>query len=120
MYVTASSTGDDVCQLEECGLQNCVCLVAQTDFLTNLDCINGVEVDVVVCDGSLYLRRQVMIQLLGCPCAVQQEGAAGFDFGNDIIFFHVALVMTSNEVCVLCYQIAGADGLVAETQVENV
>ena len=111
--------GDDVCQLEECGLQNCVCLVTQTDFLTNLDCINGVEVDVVVCDGSLYLRRQVMIQLIGCPCAVQQEGAAGLDFGNDIIFFHVALVMTSNEVCVLCYQIAGADGLVAETQVRT-
>lgn len=27
--------------------------------------------------------------------------------------------MTSNEVCVLCYQIAGADGLVAETQVRT-
>ena len=111
--------GDDVSQFEECGLQDRICFVAQTDFFTDLDGVDCIEVDIVVRNIFFHVSGQVFVQFFCIPCTVQQECTAGFDFGNDIIFFHVGLVMTSNEVCVLCYQIAGTDGCVTETQVRS-
>ena len=111
--------GDDVSQFEECGLQDSVCFVTQTDFFTDFDSVDCVEVDIVISDIFFHVSGQVCIQFSSIPCAVQQECTAGFDFGYDVIFFHVGLVMTSNEVCVLCYQVAGTDRCVTETQVRS-
>ena len=108
--------GDDVCQFEECGLQNGVCSVAQTDFTADFNSVDGIEIDVVVCDVTFYFSRQMFFQFFAFPAAVQQESTAGFDFGNDIIFGDVGLVVACHKVC-FEYQIAGADRHITETQV---
>ncbi len=48
---------NDFSKFEECGLQNRVDTSAKSDFLTNLDTIDGIELDIILCNISLDLSR---------------------------------------------------------------
>ncbi len=50
---------DDGSQLEECRLEYCIDTPAKPDFFPDLDTVDGIELDVVFSDISLYLSRQV-------------------------------------------------------------
>lgn len=49
--------GDDVGQLEECGLQNSIDSAAQTDLTADFDTVNGIELDVMI--------RNILLSLSG-------------------------------------------------------
>src|SRR5699024_5830778 len=83
------------------GLEDGVDAAAQTDFLTDLDTVDGVELDVVVGNQAFYLAGQVLLQLLVGPLAVQQEGAALLHILNDGVLGDVSGVVAGNEVCLV-------------------
>ena len=61
---------DNVCNLEECGLEHDGGLVAETEFSCNADCIDRIERDIVLCNILLHLCRQALRQLIYIPSAV--------------------------------------------------
>ena len=67
MYLIASSFGITPADYEESCLQDRVDTSAQTDLLTKLDTVDGVEVDVVLCNVALHLTGQVLLQALPYP-----------------------------------------------------
>ena len=107
--------GDDVCQTEERSLQHHAGMVAQTQIAGDSVGINDVQFCLLFCQTPLYFAGQLLLQLLRCPAAVQQEGAAGFQLGDDIILTQEGLVVAGHKVCLL-YQIGGENGLLAEAQ----
>lgn len=69
-------SGDDVGQFEERRLQNGVDSAAQTNLTADLDTVDGVELDVVVCDVFFIFIRQSLLNLSHIPAAVEQERTA--------------------------------------------
>ena len=72
----ARSMRDDLGQGEERALEDVVGALAQADLRSQLGSVDDVEVGVLPGQVALHLARQVRIQLLHRPGAVQQEGAA--------------------------------------------
>ena len=84
---------------------------------TDLDTVDGVELNVVVVDEALDLRRKVGLKTFGIsPAAVQQECAAVNQLLGHVELADVCRVVACNEVR-LAYQIGGLDGLFAEAEV---
>ena len=108
--------GDDVGDLEERGLQNGVDSAAETDLFTDLDGVDGVEVDLSLGKDALHRAGQSLAQLLNIPCAVEQEGAALFEVLNDLVLVDIGGVVAGDEVS-LGDVVGGFDGGLAETQV---
>ena len=107
---------NDVGDLEECGLQYGIDTAAQTDLFTDLDSVDGVEVDLSLSEDLLHLAGQTLAELLNVPTAVEQEGAALFEILNDLILVHIGGVMAGNKVS-LGDVVGGFDRGLAETQV---
>ena len=101
---------------EECGLQDGVGTVAQTDFLCNLGCIDIVNSDIVLCKVLLHLVRQVLGQLFAFPDGVQQERAVLTQAAGYVVHVQVSLNVASHEIRRI-YQVCRADRSVTETQV---
>ena len=51
-------------QREECRLKNRIDPSAQSDLLTDLDTVDGIELDIVLCNVAFYLSGQMLLQLL--------------------------------------------------------
>ena len=86
--------------------------------LATLISVDDVEVDVVLSDVSLNRSRELLVQLVNCPVAVQQEGAARYNVLYHIVLVDIGRVMTGNEVC-LVDEVCGLDRSLTETQVRN-
>ena len=112
------SSRNDVGQLEECRLQKSVDSRAQTDFLTDLNTIDGVELDIVAGNVSLNRTRQSLVQLVQIPTAVQQEGTAGLQSSSHVILVHIRGVVAGYEVSLL-NQVGALDRLLTESQVRG-
>ena len=109
--------GQNLGQGEEGGLQDGVGPLAHADGLSQVNGVDGVELNVVPGDIALGLGVQVMGQLLGGPLAVDHEHAAGLDVVDHLeALGHVRGVVAGDEVG-LVDVVAAADGLVAEAQV---
>ena len=108
--------GDDLGQGEEGALEDVIGTLAQADLLCQLGSVDDVEVGVLPGQIALHLGRQVRVQLLHRPRAVQQEGAALLQILGGVILFDVGGSMDRHEVS-RGHQIGAADGLVAEAQV---
>ena len=67
---------NDLCQLEEGGLQNHVAAVAQTDRLRLLVGVDDVELDVVFGDVAEQIAGDLLLQFVLGPLAVEQESRA--------------------------------------------
>jgi hypothetical protein len=89
---------NDVGKLEECRLENSVDSVAKTDFLTDLNAVDDVELDVVLSDISLNLSGEVLVEVFLSPLAVEKECSARLDVGNHVILRDIGLVMASYEI----------------------
>ena len=108
--------GEDTGELEECGLEDHIGAAAKTDLACDLDCVHGVELDVVLGKVLLGGGGQAGGQLFNAPTAVEQEGAAGLDILNDVIALDVRGSVAGDEVSLVDI-VGGLDGAVAEAQV---
>ena len=108
--------GDDLGQGEEGALEDVIGTLAQADLLCQLGSVDDVEVGVLPGQIALHLGRQVRVQLLHGPGAVQQEGAALLQILGGVVLFDVGGSMDCHEISG-GHQIGAADGLVAEAQV---
>ena len=52
---------NDSSQFEECRLKHRIDTSSESDFFTNLDTVDGVELNVVLCDISLHLSWQMIL-----------------------------------------------------------
>ena len=73
------SLGHDLCQREECGLENGVGALAHADLLCEVDSVDHVKLDVVLRDVALGSGVKMMLELCEIPLAVDEEHAAGLD-----------------------------------------
>ena len=110
--------GNYTCDTEECGLENGIGTVAQTDFLCNLSCVDIVNRDIVLREVFLHLVGQVLSQLFTFPDGIQQESAVLAQTTGYIVHVQVSLNVASHKVRSI-YQICGADRSIAETQVRT-
>ena len=118
MYLIASSFGITPADYEESCLQDRIDTSAQTDLLTKLDTVDGVEVDVVLCNVALHLTGQVLLQAFHIPRAVQQEASAVNQFLNHIVLTNVRRIVAGREVG-LADKVCGLDRVFTKTQMRN-
>ena len=64
---------------EESGLKNGVCALAETDLCGNINSVNGIELNVVLCNISLCFSIELFGKLLFVPLAVDEENTAGLN-----------------------------------------
>ena len=107
---------NNIGKLEERGLENCIDTSAKTDFLTDLNTVNHIELNAMIRDKALYLARKVFLKSFCIPRAVQQEGTAVYQLLNHVVFIDIRRIMTCHEVCLL-NQVRGLNRTLAETQV---
>ena len=107
--------GHNAGQLEEGGLQHGVRSVAQTQLRGDFRRVDGVELDAAFRNDALDLIGQVLLQFRTLPAGVQQERAAGLDFGHDIVCFNVRFLVAGHEIR-HGDKVCAADGLMAEAQ----
>ena len=110
---------NDLCQREECRLQNGVGALAHTDLASEVDCVYHVKMDAVVCNVALGSSVKMMLKLCKIPLAVDEEHAAGLNVADDgEALGYVSRNMACNEVC-LVDVVRALDLLVAEAQVAD-
>ena len=105
-------------ELEECSLGNHVGTVAETNFLSNLGSVDGVELDVVLSDVALHACWQVFFEFFWAPGAVQKEGTIWLETFEHVIKFYIAGLVASNIVSLVNF-IGGTDLTLTETQGRN-
>ena len=86
------------CDTEECRLQDSVGTVTQTNFLSNLSCIDIVNSDVVFCEIFLNLVWQVLSQFFTFPDSIQQESTVLTQTTSYIVHVQISLYVASYEV----------------------
>ena len=110
---------NDLCQREECRLQNGVGALAHADLASEVDGVYHVKLDVVVCNVALGSSVKMMLKLCKIPLAVDEEHAAGLNVADDgEALGYVSRNMACNEVC-LVDVVRALDLLVAEAQVTD-
>ena len=107
---------NNLCDTEECRLEDGVGTVAETNLLSNLSCVDIVNSDVVLSEVTLYLVRDEVNQLLAVEDSVQQEETVLTQTTCYIVHVEVSLYVASYEVRSI-YLICTVDRAVAETQV---
>ena len=107
---------NNLCDTEECRLEDGVGTVTETNLLSNLSCVDIVNSDVVLSEVTLYLVRDEVNQLLAVEDSVQQEETVLTQTTCYIVHVEVSLYVTSYEVRSI-YLICAVDRAVAETQV---
>ena len=107
---------NNLCDTEECRLEDGVGTVTETNLLSNLSCVDIVNSDVVLSEVTLYLVRDEVNQLLTIEDSVQQEETVLTQTTSYIVHVEVSLYVASYEVRSI-YLISTVDRAVAETQV---
>ena len=108
--------GHYACKIEERRLHRGADTVAETDFGDDVDCVDGIELNVFSCDGALHFGGEHSVHFFGLPDAVQKEGAAVFKVADHIVLRDVGRIVASHEIRRVD-KIGRFDGSVAETQV---
>ena len=92
-------SGKNLSKREECRLQNGVGTLTETYFSSYVDSVNGVELNVVLCDIALSLCGHLFVELISVPLAVDEENAAGLDIVDHLVaLLDIGGVMAGNEV----------------------
>ena len=108
--------GDNLCDAEECRLQDGVGAVAQTYLLSDLGSVDIVNGNVLLGEVLLQVVGDEVHQFLALEDGVQQELTAGLQTTDNIIHAQISLNVTCHEVGSLDL-VCAADGSVAEAQV---
>src|SRR5699024_1592966 len=107
---------NDGSQFEECRLKDCIDTSAKSDLFTYLDTVDGIELDVVVCDISFYLSRQMFLKSFHIPRTVEKECTAVNKLLNHVVFVYIGRIVACHKVR-LVDQVCRLDRQLAETQV---
>ena len=99
---------NDSGKLEECRLKDSIDTSAKSDLFTDLDTVDGVEFDVVVCNVCFYLSRQMFLKSFHIPRTVQKECTAVNKFLNHVVLVHIRRIVACHKVC-LMDQVCGFD-----------
>ena len=70
-------------QCEERGLEDGVGALAHADLDREVDRVDGVKLNIVLCDVALLRSCEVVAQLFRSPLAVDEEHAARLNFTHD-------------------------------------
>ena len=97
-------------------MQDGIGTVAQTDFLSNLSCIDVVNSDIVLSEVFLHFVRQVLCQFFTFPDSVQQERTVLTQTTGYIVHVQISLYVASYEVRSI-YQVSRTDRSITETEV---
>ena len=90
---------NDTGQLKECGLKDGIDTCrAHAGLDTNLNTVDGVEVDVVVSNVLLNLAWQMLLKSFHIPWAVQKECAAVNQLLDHVVLTHICRIVAGNEV----------------------
>ena len=89
---------NNLCDTEECRLEDGVGTVTETNLLSNLSCVDIVNSDVVLSEVTLYLVRDEVNQLLTIEDSVQQEETVLTQTTSYIVHVQVSLNVASYEV----------------------
>ena len=109
----------DVCKFEECGLKNCVSTFTHTNFNCFVDCIDCIQLDIIVSDVFLGSSWHMFVKLFICPLAVDHEDSARFYILNHLVsFYYIRWVVASHEVC-LVDVVRALDRFVTKTKMGN-
>ena len=109
---------NDVAKFKERCLHDGVDALCRADGFDNFVTVQGVETNVLLCDGVFDGSGQFLVHFFRSPDAVQQEDAAFFQIGQHIVTEQVAGGVASDKVGRVD-QITGLNGLVAEPKVRN-
>ena len=90
--------GDHVGQLEESSLHDGVDTAAHAHIVCQLDCIDIIELHMVLGDGILHGGGEFFLHILQRPLAVEQEGAALLDTLGYRVAGDIYGVMAGHEV----------------------
>ena len=110
--------GDDVGKFEECRLHYHVCGFCRTCFQSNVQTVNGVELQMLLRNLVLHVSGQFLFQFCVVPSAVEKECAAVFCVCKYVVVCNVTGVVAGNKFR-LVDEVTGFDGVLAETQVRN-
>ena len=108
---------NDLCDAEECGLQNGVDSCRSHACLdTKLYAIDRIQVDLVIINELLNLAGKFLLEIFIGPVAVQQEAAAVNQLLNHVEHADVFLLVACNKVR-LMNQVGGLNRLLTKTKV---
>src|SRR5699024_2392687 len=94
---------NDSGKFEECGLQDRIDTCRSHAGLdTDLNAVDGVELDVVVCDKRLHLSRKMFLKTFHIPRTVQKECTSVYQFLNHVVLVHIRRIMA-------CYKVSFVD-----------
>ena len=92
---------NNISQLEECGLHYHVETSAEAKVLSNLYCINGVELDIVLSNVALHRCRKIIGQLLIIPESIEKEGTVLLKACQQIILIYIRLLGAGYKVSIV-------------------
>ena len=107
---------NNLCDTEECRLEDGVGTVAETNLLSNLCSVDIVNCDVVLSEDALYLVRDEVNEFLAVEDCVQEEVTVLAQTACHVVHVQVCLYVASHEVRSI-YLVCAVDWAVAETQV---
>ena len=77
---------------------NLVIYFFKYDFGGDVDCVDGIELNVFSCDGALHFGGEHSVHFFGLPDAVQKEGAAVFKVADHVVLRDVGRIVASHEI----------------------
>ena len=110
--------GDHVGQLEEGSLHDGVDAPAHADLESQLDGVDVVELQMVLGDGVLEGRGQLLLHLLQGPGAVEEERAALLDAAGHVVLRDIGRIVAGHEVRAVD-EVGALDGGLAEAQMAD-
>lgn len=76
-------------------------MYAQTDFLSDVRCIDNVKIDIIFCNIFFHFAWKIFSQFVFCPCGIQKECSAFFYVTDHIILIDITLHRTGNEISLI-------------------
>ena len=92
---------NDLRKFKERRLEHCIDTSAKSDLFTDLNSVDRIELNVMVCDISFYLSRKMFLKTFHIPRTVQKECSAVNKLLYHVILVHIRRVMTCYKVCLM-------------------
>ena len=75
----------NLCKSKESGLKNCICTLAKADLCGNVNSVNCIKLNIVLCDVLLGFCIHLLSKLSGIPLAVDKEYSARLNVLNHLV-----------------------------------
>src|SRR5699024_1444665 len=92
---------NDGSKFEERRLENSIDTSAKSDLFTDLDTVDRVELDIVICNVSFNLSRKMFLKAFHIPRTVQKECSAVYKLLYHVVLVHIGRVVACYKVCLM-------------------